>query len=65
METVIITKKEYKDLINIKDIIERILTRGAIIPKEDTLSGAFGILKKEFKGSSLDYISKLRKEWRK
>jgi len=66
MESIILSKKEYSELIRIKDIIERILisAREKKISKKDNFLEAFGVLKNSFKGDSLNYIFKLRKEWR-
>ncbi|MDI6883088.1 MAG: hypothetical protein QMC93_01265 [Patescibacteria group bacterium] len=60
-----ITEKEYSELWKVKDILERILRPEEKKPsKRDSFLKAFGILKNKIKGDSLDYVSKLRKEWR-
>ena len=66
METIILDKKEYSELVKMRDIIERILSsvKEKRISKKDNFLEAFGVLKDSFKENSLDYISKLRKEWR-
>ena len=68
MEILTLDKKEYSELTRIKDIIEKILNsakaRKTVKLKEDGFSKAFGVLKNDIKGNSLDYICKLRKEWR-
>ena len=59
-------KKEYSELVKMRDIIERILSsaKEKRISNKDNFLEAFGVLKDSFKENSLDYISKLRKEWR-
>ena len=66
METIILDKKEYSELVRMRDIIERILdsVKEKRISKKDNFLEAFGVFKDSFKENSLDYISKLRKEWR-
>ncbi|MFQ6049820.1 MAG: hypothetical protein ACE5J0_02150 [Candidatus Paceibacterales bacterium] len=66
-ETIILTKKEYSELKEIKKRLEKLLRakEKKISPKKDGFLEAFGILKGKFKGTSLDYTSKLRREWRK
>ena len=66
MTIITLDKKKYSELIRDRDIIERILssTREKRTFKKNGFTEAFGILKNRFKGNSLDYISKLRKEWR-
>lgn len=67
METVTLTKKEYSELLEMKRKLEKLLEfkEKKISPKKNGLADAFGILRGKFKGDSLSYISKLRKEWRK
>jgi hypothetical protein len=62
MSKIIIDKKEYLELMKIKEIFERILkVKKRKMPKKNGFLKAFGVLK-EIKGSSLNYVSKLRKE---
>ena len=64
---VILNEKEYSELIEIKNAMEEMID-SLEEKKESEENGfldAFGILKNDFKGSSLKYVSKLRKEWRK
>ena len=68
METITFTKKEYAELLTIKNKLDSILAekRAAVYPNGDFLKNAFGILRDSFgEGDSLDYVNKLRKEWRK
>lgn len=67
MATITLTKKEYSELLEIRAKLDKLLEikEKKIPPKKDGLGKAFGILKGKIKGSSLDYVSKLRKEWRK
>lgn len=67
METITLTEKEYSELLEIKKRLDKLLEikKGKAPSKKDGFLEAFGILKGEIKGSSLGYISKLRKEWRK
>ncbi len=67
METVTFSKKEYSDLVEVKERLEEILRnkRRKASFKKDGFLKAFGLLKGKLKGSSSDYVSKLRKEWRK
>jgi len=67
MGTVTLTKREYSELMEIKKRLEKLLEvkERKISPKKDGFKKAFGILKGKFKEDSLDYISKLRREWRK
>lgn len=67
MKTITIDKKEYFDLIKMKDIIERIIDSARekeYSKKNSAFLDAFGVLKNNFKGNSLNYVSKIRKEWR-
>lgn len=66
MGTITLNKREYSELMRIKDIIERILKSGKEKkPKKiDKFLEAFGIFKDNFREDSLSYVSKLRKEWR-
>lgn len=66
MENIALTKREYSELLEIKKRLEEILKtkEKKISPKKEGFLRAFGILKGEYKRDSLDYISKLRKEWR-
>lgn len=63
-----ISKKEYSELEEIKSMIEKILKSVPVKEKEvsaqDGFLKAFGILKNDFKGNSVDYVSKLRRECR-
>lgn len=72
---IILSKKNYFDLIKIKEKLEKILIteegKFSVISLDDTkkkkgsFEKAFGILKNSFgKNSSLSYITKLRKIWR-
>lgn len=67
METFTFTKREYSELLEIRSKLDKLLRARRRIEfiKRDGLSRAFGILKDSFKEDSLDYVSKLRKEWRK
>lgn len=68
METVTFTKKEYTELLTIKNKLDSILAekKATMYPNGDSLKNAFGILRDSFEGGdTLDYINKLRKEWRK
>lgn len=66
METITFTKREYSELLEVKKDLERILEKKRIAPpRKDRFLRAFGILKGSFRGNSLDYVSKLRREWRK
>jgi hypothetical protein len=67
MGKVTLTKKEYSELMEIKEKLDKILRekKRATSSKENNFLEAFRILKRSFKGDSLDYIAKLRKEWRK
>jgi hypothetical protein len=65
MSKIIIDEKEYLELMKIKEILERILkSKKRKIPKRNGFLKAFGVLE-EIKRSSLNYVSKLREEWRK
>jgi len=67
MGNITLTKREYSELLEIKKRLEEILRIEGkkSLPKRDGFLKAFGILKKEIKGETLDYVSKLRREWRK
>jgi len=67
METITLTKREYSELIEIRRRLEKLLEskERKISPKKDRFLDAFGILKGAIKGDSINYVSKLRKEWRK
>jgi len=67
MGNITLTKREYSELLEIKKRLEEILKiKGKKpLPEKDGFLRAFGVFKKEMKGDTLDYISKLRKEWRR
>lgn len=67
LKEIIINKKRYFELIEVKSIIEDILDsiEKKEISNEDNFSNAFGVFKNDIRGDSLNYVSKLRKEWRK
>lgn len=66
MAKLILDKKEYFELLKIKEIVERILSSAERkeFPKKNSFLKSFGILKDSLKENSLEYISKLRKKWR-
>jgi hypothetical protein len=53
--------------LEIKKRLEEILEKKEKKPfyKKEVFDLAFGILREKIKGDTVDYISKLRKEWRK
>ena len=69
MNTVTIPRKEYKNLLEAKRKLERmtnVSSKGKALKKKEVLEKAFGIFKNGFSnGSSVSYVNKLRKEWRK
>lgn len=67
LKEISIDRREYFELIRAKSIIENILSsvERKEIKNEDNFSEAFGVLKNDIKGDSLNYVSKLRREWRK
>ncbi|PIP31390.1 hypothetical protein COX24_03835 [bacterium (Candidatus Gribaldobacteria) CG23_combo_of_CG06-09_8_20_14_all_37_87_8] len=68
METITFTKKEYAELLTIKSKLDSILKakKMTTYPKNNTFENAFGVFRDSFGGGdSLDYVNKLRKEWRK
>jgi len=65
-----ITEKEYTYLLEAKNALEKVLSfsikeNNSLKINKSVFLNAFGILKSTIKGDSLNYISKLRKEWRK
>ena len=63
----VLNKKKYSELIEIKRAIEKLIDsmeEKKELEKNGFLN-AFGVLKNDFKGNSSDYVSKLRKKWRK
>lgn len=67
MNTITITKKEYKKLKEAKERLAWILAPAAASEgKREILERAFGILRGGFgKRPSVFYVSKLRRAWRK
>lgn len=68
METEIIVEKEYRTLLDIREKIDEILEnkRRIVGVNGGNIMGAFGILSdSDIKENSVEYVSKLRKEWRK
>ena len=64
METIILNKKEYLQLLKMKKMLEKILNSKSV-KKRKISEKAFGILKESFgKKSSVFYVSKMRKSWR-
>ena len=64
METIILNKKEYLQLLKMKRMLEKILNSKSV-KKREVSEKAFGILKESFgKKSSVFYVSKMRKSWR-
>ncbi|TSC79483.1 MAG: hypothetical protein G01um101429_470 [Parcubacteria group bacterium Gr01-1014_29] len=65
METVTIPKREYKALKEAKARADAMEFASALITKRRFSDTAFGLLKNSFdKGSSVAYVSRLRKSWR-
>ena len=64
METIILNKKEYLQLLKMKRMLEKILNSKSA-RKRKVSEKAFGVLKESFgKKSSVFYVSKTRKLWR-
>jgi len=64
METIILNKKEYLQLLKMKRMLEKILNSKSA-RKRKVSEKAFGVLKESFgKKSSVFYVSKMRKLWR-
>ena len=64
METIILNKKEYLQLLRMKRMLEKILNSKSVRKKRIS-EKAFGVLKESFRGkSSVFYVSKMRKSWR-
>ena len=64
METISLSKKEYSELIRVKDIIEKILSsaKEKRISKKDNFLEAFGILKNGFNEKSENNFSEIKRE---
>ena len=66
MSPIAVTKKEYRELIDMRKKIEAILKYAMLNRGLLFKDNSFGVLKNSFgKGSSARYVSKIRKSWRK